>query len=147
MRVTQEGWTTAATKRRIVVSIPDRKLVVLQDDQVLALFDVAVGAPSTPSPIGTFTIVNRIPNPTYYRPGKVIAPGANNPLGTRWLGLNQKGYGIHGTDSPARRSRKGAFACVTRMLSGSSSRCGRAMSWSYSENERRKSKSSSTRQA
>ena len=70
------------TKRRIVVSLPDRKLVVLENDQVLARFDVAVGAPSTPSPIGTFTIVNRIPNPTYYRPGKVIPPGASNPLGT-----------------------------------------------------------------
>jgi L,D-transpeptidase catalytic domain len=53
------------TKRRIVVSLPDRKLVVLENGQILARFDVAVGAASTPSPIGTFTIVNRIPNPTY----------------------------------------------------------------------------------
>ena len=141
MRVTEDGWTmaavvvaatlattvpvraadatatattttTAATKRRIVVSIPDRKLVVLQDDQVLALFDVAVGAPSTPSPIGTFTIVNRIPNPTYHRPGKVIPPGANNPLGTRWLGLNQKGYGIHGTDSPRSIGKAQSQGCI-----------------------------------
>jgi lipoprotein-anchoring transpeptidase ErfK/SrfK len=141
MRVTQEGWTTAAvvvaatlattvpvraadatatatitttaaTKRRIVVSLPDRKLVVLQNDQVLAQFDVAVGAPSTPSPIGTFTIVNRIPNPTYYHPGKVIPPGANNPLGTRWLGLNQKGYGIHGTESPRSIGKAQSQGCI-----------------------------------
>jgi len=101
-----------ATKRRVVVSLPDRKLVVLENDQVLARFDVAVGAPSTPSPIGTFTIVNRIPNPTYYRPGKVIPPGATNPLGTRWLGLNQKGYGIHGTDSPRSIGKAESQGCI-----------------------------------
>jgi hypothetical protein len=51
---------TAAAVRRVVVSLPDRKLVVIANDRVLARFDVAVGAPSTPSPIGTFTIVNRL---------------------------------------------------------------------------------------
>ena len=100
------------TKRRIVVSLPDRTLVVLDNDQVLARFDVAVGAPSSPSPIGTFTIVNRIPNPTYYRPGKVVAPGPSNPLGTRWLGFNQKGYGIHGTDSPRSIGKAQSRGCI-----------------------------------
>jgi lipoprotein-anchoring transpeptidase ErfK/SrfK len=90
---------TAAAVRRVVVSIPDRKLAVIDAD-VVTVFPVAVGAPATPSPTGTFTIVNRIPNPTYYKPGKVIGPGAANPLGTRWIGLSEKGYGIHGTDSP-----------------------------------------------
>ena len=78
--------STRTTTRRVVVSLPDRKLVVLDNDRILASFDVAVGAPSTPSPIGTFTIVNRIPHPTCYRPGKVIPPGASNPLGTRLHG-------------------------------------------------------------
>src|SRR5262249_10995565 len=68
-----------STARRIVVSIPDRKLAVIDADDV-TVFSVAVGAPATPSPTGNFTIVNRIPNPTYYKPGKVIGPGAANPL-------------------------------------------------------------------
>jgi len=34
---------------------------------------VAVGAPVSPSPVGTFTIVNRVSNPTYYKTGKVVA--------------------------------------------------------------------------
>src|SRR5262245_27123659 len=75
---------TTATARRIVVSLPDRKLVVLEGERVLARFDVAVGKPSTPSPVGTFTIVNRVTNPTYYHSGKVVAPGPGNPVGTRW---------------------------------------------------------------
>jgi lipoprotein-anchoring transpeptidase ErfK/SrfK len=99
--------------RRIVVSIPDRKLAVLDDaDTVLTVFSVAVGAPATPSPTGTFTIANRIPNPTYYKPGKVIGPGTANPLGTRWIGLSEKGYGIHGTDSPRSIGFAKSHGCI-----------------------------------
>jgi lipoprotein-anchoring transpeptidase ErfK/SrfK len=90
--------TRTTVTRRVVVSIPDRKLALLEDDDVVRVYPVAVGAPDTPSPVGTFTIVNRLTNPTYYRPGRVIPPGPSNPLGTRWLGLNATGFGIHGTD-------------------------------------------------
>jgi L,D-transpeptidase ErfK/SrfK len=103
---------TRTTIRRVVVSLPDRRMVVLENDRILASFDVAVGAPSTPSPIGAFTIVNRISHPTYYRPGKVIPPGANTPLGTRWLGLSQKGYGIHGTDKPRSIGQARSRGCI-----------------------------------
>src|SRR5215469_1057678 len=82
-------------EKRIVVSIPDRKLLLLDGPKVLKIYDVAVGAPSTPSPSGEFQIINRVPNPTWYGPGKIVGPGRQNPLGSRWLGLSAKGYGIH----------------------------------------------------
>ena len=103
---------TTPTPRRLVVSIPDRKLVVIENEKVVSVFKVAVGAASSPSPIGTFTIVNRIPNPTYYRPGKVVGPGAANPLGTRWIGLSEKGYGIHGTDNPRSIGYAKSHGCI-----------------------------------
>lgn len=102
---------TPAT-RRVVVSIPHRKLAVLVNDRVVRVFDVAVGAPNTPSPVGRFTIVNRLTDPGYYKPGKVIAPGASNPLGTRWLGLDVKGYGIHGTDDPQSVGHARSHGCI-----------------------------------
>src|SRR5437016_4442350 len=71
---------------RILISIADRKLVLYSGDQVLKIYDVAVGKPSTPSPEGEFKIINRLPNPTYYGNATVVAPGPNNPLGTRWMG-------------------------------------------------------------
>ena len=98
--------------RRVVVSIPDRKLAVVENDAVVQVFAVAVGAPNSPSPTGTFTIVNRITDPTYYHPGKVIAPGPQNPLGTRWIGLNEKGYGIHGTDQPSSIGDAKSHGCI-----------------------------------
>jgi len=101
-----------AVVRRLVVSIPDRKLVVIENNEVVDVFTVAVGAPNSPSPTGTFTIVNRVANPTYYHPGKVIAPGPQNPIGTRWIGLNQKGYGIHGTDQPSSIGYAKSHGCI-----------------------------------
>jgi lipoprotein-anchoring transpeptidase ErfK/SrfK len=101
-----------ASDRRLVVSIPDRKLAVVENNHVVEVFAVSVGAPSSPSPTGTFTIVNRVANPTYYHPGKVIAPGPQNPIGTRWIGLNQKGYGIHGTDQPSSIGYAKSHGCI-----------------------------------
>ena len=102
----------AAAPRRLIVSIQDRRLAVIENDQVVETFDVAVGAQATPSPVGTFTIVNRVSDPTYYRPGKVVPPGPRNPLGTRWIGLSQKGYGIHGTDAPKSIGYAKSHGCI-----------------------------------
>jgi len=104
--------TVHAVARRIVVSIPDRKLAVLENDEVVSLYAVAVGAPNSPSPVGTFTVVTRVSNPTYYKPGTVIGPGASNPIGTRWIGLSQKGYGIHGTDQPRSIGFAKSHGCI-----------------------------------
>ena len=100
------------TVRRIVVSIPDRKLALIENDVVVKVYPVAVGAGVSPSPDGSFQIVNRLTNPTYYHTGKVIGPGAQNPLGTRWMGLSQKGYGIHGTNAPKSIGKAASHGCI-----------------------------------
>ena len=102
----------SAPVRRIVVSLQDRKLALLEGDRVLKIWATAVGARSTPSPSGTYAIVNRLSRPTYYHPGKVVPPGPSNPLGTRWLGLSLKGFGIHGTNAPASIGRKASHGCI-----------------------------------
>jgi lipoprotein-anchoring transpeptidase ErfK/SrfK len=98
--------------RRIIVSLADRRLVVVENNEVLAAFPVAVGAPTSPSPVGSFTVINRVTTPTYYRPGTVIAPGPRNPIGTRWIGLSRKGYGIHGTDEPSSIGYAKSHGCI-----------------------------------
>ncbi len=102
---------------RIVISIPDRKMVLMSGDQVMRTYDVAVGKASTPSPEGEFRIINRIPNPAWYQPGKVVAPGVGNPLGSRWMGLSAKGYGIHGTNAPRSIGKAASHGCI-RMRAG-----------------------------
>ena len=106
------AWSIEPAKRRLVVNLPDRTLSLVENGEVVRVFPVAVGAPHTPTPVGTFTIANRIPNPTYYRPGKVVGPGPANPLGTRWMGLDIKGYGIHGTDEPTSIGYARSHGCI-----------------------------------
>jgi lipoprotein-anchoring transpeptidase ErfK/SrfK len=103
---------SARPARRIVVSIPDRKLAVLEDDRVVKIYQTAVGAPKSPSPVGSFTIVTQIPEPTWYTKGRTVPPGKANPLGTRWLGLSKKGYGIHGTNAPGSIGRNASHGCI-----------------------------------
>ena len=98
--------------RRIVVSFPDRKLALIEGSTVIKVYDIAVGKPSTPSPTGEFQIINHIANPTWYGPDKIVGPGANNPVGTRWMGLSVKGYGIHGTNAPASIGKAASHGCI-----------------------------------
>ena len=98
--------------RKIVVSIPDRKLALIEDGEIIKIYPIAVGANESPTPEGEFKIVNRLTSPTYYHPGKVIGPGADNPLGTRWMGLNLKGFGIHGTNAPSSIGKAASHGCV-----------------------------------
>ncbi len=112
--VAQTSNATVADRhaRFVLVSIPDRRLAVLEAGEVIATFPVAVGAQASPSPTGEFQIVSRVSNPTYYHPGTVIPSGKNNPLGTRWVGLSQKGYGIHGTNAPRSVGQAASHGCI-----------------------------------
>ena len=87
-----------ARQRQIIISIADRKLALMEDGRVVKTYPIAVGARHTPSPDGDFVIVNHAKDPTYRHGDKEIAPGNDNPLGSRWMGLSLKGYGIHGTN-------------------------------------------------
>src|SRR6185503_14904215 len=103
---------TVQVKRTIVVSLEDRKLALVEDGQVKKVYTVAIGKPSTPSPVGTFTIQRRVKNPVYQHDGKVIQPGPGNPVGTRWMGLSIKGYGIHGTNEPRSIGKAASHGCI-----------------------------------
>jgi lipoprotein-anchoring transpeptidase ErfK/SrfK len=103
---------TARPARRVVVSIPDRKLALIDGDHVVRIFDTAVGAEHSPSPTGVYKIVNRTENPTWFHKGRTVAPGPHNPLGTRWLGLSAMGYGIHGTNVPSSIGKNASHGCI-----------------------------------
>jgi lipoprotein-anchoring transpeptidase ErfK/SrfK len=102
----------AKPTRRIVVSLRDHKLAVMDAGRVIKIFPTAVGAPKSPTPTGSYTIVLRLTNPTWYGKGKIVPPGKSCPIGTRWLGLNVKGYGIHGTDNPASIGHNASHGCI-----------------------------------
>ncbi|WP_239461799.1 L,D-transpeptidase [Occallatibacter savannae] len=104
--------TPAQVKRTIVVSLEDRKLALVEDGAMKKVYTVAVGKPSKPSPVGTFAIQRRVKNPVYQHEGKVVQPGPGNPVGTRWMGLSVKGYGIHGTNEPKSIGKAASHGCI-----------------------------------
>jgi lipoprotein-anchoring transpeptidase ErfK/SrfK len=85
---------------------------VLEEERVVKIYPTAVGAPVSPSPEGSFTVVNHIADPTWYTKGRTVPPGKSNPLGTRWIGLSKKGYGIHGTNRPASIGHNASHGCI-----------------------------------
>jgi lipoprotein-anchoring transpeptidase ErfK/SrfK len=102
----------AGPARRVVVSLADRKLAVVEGGQVVKVFSTAIGAEQTPSPVGSFRIIQRVTDPAWYIKGKIVPPGKTNPLGTRWLGLSAKGYGIHGTNNPGSIGHNASHGCI-----------------------------------
>jgi len=107
----QNTATPSAHKRQIIISIADRKLALMEDGQLLKTYPIAVGTRGTPSPDGDFLIVNRAKDPTYRHRDTEIGPGKDNPLGSRWMGLSLKGYGIHGTNVQSSVGKAASHGC------------------------------------
>jgi lipoprotein-anchoring transpeptidase ErfK/SrfK len=97
--------------RKIVISISERRLALLEDGRLVKSYPIAVGARVSPSPDGEFAVINHAKDPTYRHGGKEILPGKDNPLGTRWIGLSLKGYGIHGTNVPKSIGKAASHGC------------------------------------
>jgi L,D-transpeptidase ErfK/SrfK len=106
------SYAQTQSRRTLLISVADRKLAVVENGAVTKIYPIAVGKNSTPSPTGSFFIVDRITDPTYYHANVVVPPGPHNPLGTRWMGLSEKGYGIHGTNAPKSIGKAASHGCI-----------------------------------
>jgi lipoprotein-anchoring transpeptidase ErfK/SrfK len=84
---------------KIDINTTARTLTLLKNNKVFKVYPIAIGKPSTPTPKGSFKIIN-----------KAINPGG--PFGARWLGLNKPGYGIHGTNNPASIGKAVSNGCI-----------------------------------
>lgn len=87
-------------KFNILIDTSQNILMLKVDDKVIKTYTVSTGKNNS-TPLGSFRIINRIPNPVWYRQdiGAVVPPDSpENILGKYWLGLSIKGYGIHGTN-------------------------------------------------
>lgn len=51
-------------------------------------------------------------NPTYSHDGRTVPPGPHNPVGSRWMGLSIRGYGIHGTNEPNSIGKAASHGCI-----------------------------------
>lgn len=96
----------------ILVDKSQNILILKGNEEVIKTYTVSTGANNC-TPVGTFKIVNKIPNPTWFKAGAVVPAGSpENILGTRWLGFDIPGYGIHGTTEPQNLGQQVTQGCV-----------------------------------
>ncbi|MBI4355255.1 MAG: L,D-transpeptidase family protein [Candidatus Omnitrophica bacterium] len=96
----------------IAVQTSTNTLTLEADHIPFKRYRISTGA-NRSTPLGTFTIVNKVPHPAWYKVGAVVpANSPENILGTRWLGLSQSGYGIHGTTDPQVLGQAVTAGCV-----------------------------------
>ena len=69
------------------------------ETDLLKLTQLQLGKMLTPSPSGTYTIINKQRNP-------------GGPFGVLWMGLSKPHYGIHGTNNPASIGKNVSHGCI-----------------------------------
>ena len=112
------GGQTNAAQMEIVINLPAFSLYLYRDGVVVETYPIGIGSTVNPSQLGTTAIINEVHFPTYYPPDwyrkglEPIPPGPDNPVGTRWLGLGFKGYGIHGTNQPWTIGTAASAGCI-----------------------------------
>lgn len=100
----------------ILVDKSANTLTLKADERTVKIYPVGTGKEGT-TPVGEFTITNKIVEPEWFKPGGGVVPYGNkeNLLGTRWMGFDSPGYGIHGTWEPDTVGYQSSAGCI-RML-------------------------------
>ncbi|MDP8252923.1 MAG: L,D-transpeptidase family protein [Candidatus Kaelpia aquatica] len=104
---------------KIVTSISaiivDKSLNILtlkMNDEIVKVYPCSTGEFNS-TPTGDFKIINKLPNPTWYKAGAIVPPDSDeNILGSRWMGFELSGYGIHGTTKPGSIGQQVTAGCI-----------------------------------
>ena len=83
----------------ITVNISQKKLTLLSNGVPVKSYPIGVGKMLTPTPTGTYSIINKAPNP-------------GGPFGVMWMGLSKPHYGIHGTNDPSSVGKVVSHGCI-----------------------------------
>lgn len=114
-----EGETLAALGPRIYINLSNFSLVLDRPGKETRRWTVASGTQDHPTPTGRFVVWEKVDHPTWLPPdsewakeAKPIPPGPDNPLGTRWIGFDWGGVGIHGTNAPWTVGSAASHGCL-----------------------------------
>jgi len=83
----------------ISISTSKHQLALHDGSRIVKVYPIAVGKMLTPTPSGTYTIINKQPHP-------------GGPFGVLWMGLSRPHYGIHGTNNPASIGKNVSHGCI-----------------------------------
>jgi lipoprotein-anchoring transpeptidase ErfK/SrfK len=103
----------------VVIYRGSNELHLYNGSQPWRTFQVATGQAVYPTPLGSWHVADMQRNPWWRPPDsdwakglKPIPPGPGNPLGTRWMGLDAAGVGMHGTPDAASIGYSASHGCI-----------------------------------
>jgi lipoprotein-anchoring transpeptidase ErfK/SrfK len=111
-------------RKGIVINIAEMRLFLLppRDWGTISSFPIGVGDRGTETPVGKFSVVDKIKNPSWHVPESirkerpdlpaVVPPGPDNPMGSRALRLSNGTVLIHGTNRPWGIGTRNTHGCI-----------------------------------
>jgi L,D-transpeptidase ErfK/SrfK len=114
----------APIRKGIVINIAEMRLFVFSHNgsQPVATFPIGIGDQGNETPVGRFTVIEKIRNPAWYVPESirkeepdlpaVVPPGPDNPMGSHALRLSNPTVLIHGTNRPWGIGTRNSHGCI-----------------------------------
>lgn len=101
----------------LVIKLSDRRVYLYRNNILETSYPIAIGKAGWETPVGSYKIIEMQRDPSWQHPwtGKVIPPGAENPLGARWIGFWTDGrnfIGFHGTPQEKLVGQAVSHGCV-----------------------------------
>jgi len=100
---------------RTVVDLSARWLYYLHGGEVVLACPVAIGRVGNETTPGRYSVGEKSEEPSWFPTGQPVVPYGDpeNPLGTRWIGLDgSQGLGIHGTWEPDTIGSMASDGCI-----------------------------------
>jgi lipoprotein-anchoring transpeptidase ErfK/SrfK len=104
----------------ITISRDERRLRLWRRLRLYKTYVIAVGRIGLETPAGLYHVIDKQIDPSWHVPnsswagslaGRVIPPGPDDPLKSRWLGFFD-GAGIHGTDDIGSLGTAASHGCI-----------------------------------
>lgn len=101
----------------LILDLSDRLLELRVPNEDPIVYEVAVGQDNWQTPTGKFKVMSKRENPAWQHPitKEAIAPGPDNPLGSRWIAFwsdGQAQIGFHGTNQEDLIGEAVSHGCV-----------------------------------
>jgi len=109
----------------IVINLSELRLYYFSEQNgsmFVRTFPIGIGSEGTDTPVGEFTVIEKIVKPAWHVPESirkekpelpaVVPPGPDNPLGSHALRLSMGSILIHGTNRPWGVGRRASHGCI-----------------------------------
>ncbi len=106
---------------QLVINVPELRLYFFdQRTSTVQTYPIGIGDEGWESPLGTYFINEKRPNPAWYVPASlqekygmaIMPPGPGNPLGEFVMKFSAGAYGVHGTAMPWGVGRLVSHGCI-----------------------------------